>query len=75
MEQEQKEAYVHWVALQQRDMAARRRAVLRMLEWRGIEPTLMLRARLESCCSKKLLLAWLTRASVAGTAAEVIRND
>jgi hypothetical protein len=46
-----------------------------MLEWRGIEPTLMLRARLDSCCSKELLLTWLTRVSVASAAAEVIRND
>jgi hypothetical protein len=73
--EDQKEAWVHSVALEQRDLRARRRAVLRMLEWRGIEPTQVLRTRLDFCGSKELLLTWLARASVARTAAEVIGND
>ncbi|QFQ97994.1 hypothetical protein F9278_19255 [Streptomyces phaeolivaceus] len=69
--EEQKEAWVHETARRQRDLMARRRAVVRMMEARGIPVTLMVRARLKACCSEELLLTWLTRASTAHNSADV----
>lgn len=69
--EEQKEAWVHEIARRQRDLMARRRAVVHMMESRGIPVTLMVRARLKACCSEELLFAWLTRASEAHTSADV----
>ena len=69
--EEQKEAYVHDAARRQRDLMAHRRAVVHMMESRGIPVTLMVRAGAQGVLLGGTAFTWLTRASEAHTPVDV----
>ncbi|MGY4959940.1 hypothetical protein [Streptomyces sp. 900105245] len=58
-----------------RRIQAEREMLLRILEWRGIPVTSVVRSRVAACGSQDLLTLWMRRAVHAVDAAEVYAEE